>query len=120
MTSKRYSRRIHGLDPLTIEEEKETKEEADLVTYSRFPSDKLLSGYFNKYNDDSFDIYRGEYEYDTENRMIRSGEGQMIYENGVIYEGTWMNNKPKHVKIYIKEKEFSKMVVAWMGFEDEF
>ncbi len=120
MTSKRYSRRIQGLGPLTIEEENELKETTELTTYSRYPSDKLLSGYFNKYDDDSFDIYRGESEYDSENRMIRTGEGQMIYNNGVIYEGTWENDKPKHVKIYIKEKEITRKVVEWMGFEGQF
>mgnify|MGYP001196720628 CR=1 FL=1 len=117
MTSNRYSRRIRGLNPLTIEEDKENKEDADLATYSRYTSNKPLSGYWTEYDDNTFDLYRGETQ-TTKRCLIRSGEGQMIYHNGVIYEGTWENDKPKHVKIYTREKEFSKMVVAWLGLDE--
>ena len=105
---------------MVTEEEIELNETTELATYSRYTSNKLWSRYFTKYSDNSYDIYRGDTRYDSENRMIRTGEGQMIYQNGVIYEGTWDNDKPKHVNIYIKDTVFSRMVVEWMGFEDQF
>ena len=93
-------RRHHGLPPRTLEED--YKSECDLARAFYTPPTKNSKNFMYS---DNREIYRGQ----IKNNM-RHGVGQMIYKNGVIYEGMWENDKPTHVQIYTKSKSFRKLV----------
>ena len=91
-------RRRHGLEPTTFEQDIDIDN-----TLKRSFYKPPIHNSENRFYEDNGEIYRGQ----VQNNM-RHGEGQMIYSNGVIYEGLWENDKPKKVKVYIEHDNFLK------------
>lgn len=99
MTSTRtILRRRQGLDPTTFEEDIEIDN-----TLKRSFYKPPIHNSQNRIYEDNGEIYRGQVQNDR-----RHGEGQMIYSNGVVYEGLWENDKPKNVKVYMQYDDFLK------------
>ena len=44
---------------------------------------------------------------------MRHGKGQMIYENGVVYDGLWEYDEPKHVSVNVFDNIFLLLVHEW-------
>ena len=99
---KRISRRQQGLPP-AVGKQKE-KSISALATFHTTECNYIT------YNS-TCEIYRGQMK-----DSMRHGKGQMIYENGVVYEGLWENDKPKHVQIYIQDPSFLDMIHAWLEY----
>jgi hypothetical protein len=101
-------RRHHGLPPRSLEED--YKNDCDLARalYTPITKTSINVMYYSK----NREIYRGQIK-----DNMRHGEGQMIYKNGVIFEGIWENDKPKHVEIYTKRKSFRKLVAFLLADE---
>jgi len=105
MTVPRVSRRQQGLLPVEINE---VYQEVDNVksraTYHTTDCKCII------YNSTG-EIYRGQMKND-----MRHGNGLMIYDNGVVYEGLWENNNPKHVKIYTQDSSLLDMMHVWLQY----
>lgn len=99
---KRISRRQQGLPPAGGKHNE--KSINALVTFHTTKCNYIT------YNSTG-EIYRGQMKGD-----MRDGKGQMIYDNGVVYEGLWENDKPKHVQIYIQDPSFLDMIHAWLEY----
>jgi len=107
MSSQRISRRQQGLFPIeNYEVEQELDSLKTRATYHTNTKDNKCIIY-----NATGEIYRGQ----MCNNM-RHGKGQMIYENGVIYEGLWENDKPKHVQIYVEDESVLNMVQGWLNY----
>ena len=104
MTVQRISRRQQGLSPIGNEEENINVSLTSRATYHTTDCKCII------YNSTG-EIYRGQMKND-----MRHGKGQMIYDNGVVYEGLWENNNPKHVKIYTQDSSFLDMMHEWLQY----
>jgi hypothetical protein len=105
MTVPRVSRRQQGLLPVEINE---VYQEVDNVKYrATYHTTDCKCIIYNS----TGEIYRGQMKND-----MRHGNGLMIYDNGVVYEGLWENNNPKHVKIYTQDSSLLDMMHVWLQY----
>ena len=86
---KRISRRQQGLSPVAGKHQEKSINE--LATFHTTECNYII------YNS-TREMYRGQMK-----DYMRHGRGQMIYDNGVVYEGLWENDNAKQVKIYTQE-----------------
>lgn len=98
----RYSRRLMGLNPSTIEEDYYMDNLTKCVKYYLPKNSKFIVYKKNG------EIYRGQMKND-----MRHGKGQMIYENGVVYDGLWEYDEPKHVNVNVFDNLFLLLVHEW-------
>jgi hypothetical protein len=99
---KRISRRQQGLPPAGSKHKEKSINE--LATFHTTECNYII------YNS-TREMYRGQMK-----DYMRHGRGQMIYDNGIVYEGLWENDKPKHVQIYIEDPSFLDMIHAWLEY----